>query len=169
MPGRTFLESSGMYWRLSWQWTFDSVAIHARNRDVPFLLGGNDLNGMDCSGLFTYIMNTMGYTYEDRTAQCIFNEIFVYPGWTPPLVGGVHAWFYGTNKSSISHVAFPTTPVSSKYVTHATDAFQAVDGFSGLRTDALGYLKEAWTQGNWYKRWMHPRLLYAWQGNPSQC
>lgn len=166
---RTWAESTGMYLALAWYWSGDNVRVHAQSRDVPYLFGGNDLEGMDCSGLFTYMMNTMGFTYEDRNAQCLFDELFIWKPLRPPLTAALKAYFYGYSKSEIVHVAFPITSVSSAWVVHATNAYQGIDGFSGLRLDRFSDLKNAWSSGKWYTRFAEGRMIFKYQSVASSC
>lgn len=122
---------------------------------IVYALGGNDVNGVDCSGLFTYAMSDLNVEYTDRSTQELYDDLFtlVRPA---PFGPTVRATFYGPNISTLGHVVFHVHP-NSDWIIHSTDQ---LSGHQGVRGDRLRTLRSLWSQ-NWYSRYIDVSTLYA--------
>jgi cell wall-associated NlpC family hydrolase len=74
---------------------------------VPYVFGGNDRRGIDCSGLTVAVFRTLGYSLP-RTAQTQYNDV---PLVTTPDVGDL-VFFQRTYSSPdrITHVGIVVAP-----------------------------------------------------------
>jgi cell wall-associated NlpC family hydrolase len=82
-----------------------SSAMHFLN--IPYLWGGDDFSGYDCSGLVQEILAMVGADPPgDQTAQALFNHFSQEPNYVSrdPQAGAVV--FFGSNHKSIIHVGF---------------------------------------------------------------
>lgn len=72
-------------------------------RGIPFLLGGQDSRGIDCSGMIVNLLKRQGYAIEDMTAQGLMDTIFTLSSVADER-GTIACAFYGADVDSISHV-----------------------------------------------------------------
>lgn len=68
---------------------------------VPYVWGGEDLKGMDCSGFIYYVFNKAGYKIPRLTAQGYYNKWKKF-GCIAKCVGDL--LFFGKSTSKITHV-----------------------------------------------------------------
>lgn len=73
--------------------------------DRPYIWGGDDFNGLDCSGMAICLLQSAGCfpSHADATAQGLF-ERFKKRTIPTPCFGTL--LFYGSGKDSITHVTF---------------------------------------------------------------
>lgn len=71
----------------------------------PYVFGGDDFNGIDCSGLVLELLKSVGLwpNKADTTASGIFHHFAQYRV-DDPVFGALS--FYGASVSAISHVGF---------------------------------------------------------------
>jgi cell wall-associated NlpC family hydrolase len=83
---------------------------------VSYLEGGQDENGIDCSGLFIEAMADVGITVADRNADQIHDTFFTLR--VPPVRGPVIPAYFGWSGSAYNHIAMLVTP---RVLIHSTD------------------------------------------------
>jgi cell wall-associated NlpC family hydrolase len=77
--------------------------------DVPYVFGGQDEKGLDCSGLVVQAFKISGLPIFDRTAKQLYEDLFTL---TDPPVSGprISALFSFSKDSEVDHVAFVVGP-----------------------------------------------------------
>lgn len=123
---------------------------------IPYVYEGNDVNGVDCSGYFTYAMSLLNVEYTDRSSQNLYDQLFTKRTmpWFGPIV---KAGFYGDSISTIEHVVFFKS-WNSKWIYHSTNVLGEPEG---TRADKFSTVK-SWSK-NWYIRYLDSRALYLGQ------
>lgn len=84
---------------------FERVALSYLN--IPYIWGGKNPLGFDCSGLVCAILKSFNVLRESDVinAQGLLNLFLTQPGVRPSKEAGALA-FYGASKDSIKHIAF---------------------------------------------------------------
>lgn len=70
---------------------------------VEYRWGGNNRDGLDCSGFVLKVLHDVGYTLPDMTAQGLYNHCLKRDGISSKECDAL--LFFGRNTQNISHVA----------------------------------------------------------------
>ena len=71
---------------------------------VPYVWGGEDRRGMDCSGFVYRTLRDVGFSISRLTAQMYYNTLGDHITLDKALPGDL--LFFGTSKNHITHIAF---------------------------------------------------------------
>lgn len=71
---------------------------------VPYVWGGEDTRGMDCSGFVYRTLRDVGFSISRLTAQMYYNTLGTHTTLSNALPGDL--LFFGTSTRNITHIAF---------------------------------------------------------------
>ena len=96
-----------------------TMAIQYLN--VPYVWGGNNYNGLDCSGFVLKTLSDVGILLPDMTAKSIYNWAFDQKEFYETEPKADCLLFFGQNFDNISHVAIA---INEKYMIESGGAGQ---------------------------------------------
>jgi cell wall-associated NlpC family hydrolase len=117
---------------------------------VPYLLGGQSEEGIDCSGLFVESMHDVGVMIPDNTAHELYGYYFIHMRQPPHRGPIIPCYFIKYAGGVFTHIAMLVT---SRVVIHASDDDWFVNHNGGVEgvmatklTDFLSLGKEEFYQ-----------------------